>query len=50
MRTVHANEAIKISSGSQAEPIEDLVDIAHKTNQTAKILNFLPIDHDATIS
>ena len=49
MRTVHANEAIKIPSGRQAEPIKELVDIAHKTNQTAKILNFPPIDHDLSI-
>ena len=49
MRTVHANKAIKIPSGRQAEPIKELVDIAHKTNQTAKTLNFPPIDHDASI-
>ena len=50
MRTVHANEAIKVPSGRQAEPIKEFIDIAHKTNQTAKIMNFLPIDHDSAIS
>ena len=43
MRTVHANEAIKVPSGRQAEPIKELIDIAHKTNQTAKIMNFPPL-------
>ena len=50
MRTVHANQAIKVPSGRQAEPIKELVDIAHKTHQTAKILNFPPIDHESAIS
>ena len=50
LRTVHANEAIKVPSGMQAKPIKELVDIAHKTNQTAKIMNFPPIDHDSAIS
>ena len=50
MRTVHANQAIKVPSGRQAEPIKELIDIAHKTHQTAKILNFPPIDHESAIS
>ena len=50
MRTMHANEAIKVPSGRQAEPIKELIDIAHKTNQTAKIMNFPPVDHDSAIS
>ena len=50
MRTVHANQAIKVPSGRQAEPIKELIDIAHKTNQTAKIINFPPIDSDSAIS
>ena len=49
MRTVHANEAINVPSGRQAAPIKELIDIAHKTNQTAKIMNFPPIDHDSAI-
>lgn len=50
MRTAHANEAIKVPSGRQAEPIKELIDIAHNTNQTAKIMNFPPVDHDSAIS
>ena len=50
MRTVHANQEIKVPAGRQAEPIKELIDIAHKTNQTAKIMNFPPIDHDSAIS
>ena len=50
MRTVHANEAIKVPSGRQAEPIKELIDIAHNTNQTAKIMNFPPVDHNSAIS
>ena len=50
MRTMHANEAIKVPSGRQASPIKELINIAHKTNQTAKIMNFPPIDHDSAIS
>ena len=50
MRTVHANEATKVPSGRQATQIKQLVDIAHRTNQTVKIMNFPPIDHDAAIS
>ena len=50
MRTVHANEAIRVPTGRQAEPIKEFIDIAHKTNQTAKIMNFPPIDHDSAIS
>ena len=50
MRTVHANQAIKVPSGRQAEPIRELIDIAHTINQTAKIMNFPSIDHDSAIS
>ena len=50
MRTVHANEKITIPSGRQAEPIKRLIEIAKKTNQTAKVMNFPPIDHDSPIS
>ena len=50
MRTAHANEATKVPSGRQATQIKQLVDIAHRTNQTVKIMNFPPIDHDAAIS
>ena len=50
MRTVHANQEIKVPSGRQAEPIKELINVAHKTNQTAKIMNFPPIDHDSFMS
>ena len=50
MHTVHANQEIKVPSGRQAEPIKELINVAHKTNQTAKIMNFPPIDHDSAIS
>jgi len=50
MRTVHANEINTVSTGRQAQQIKRLVDIAHKTNQSSKIMNFTPIDHDSAIS
>ena len=50
MHTVHANQEIKVPSGRQAKPIKELINVAHKTNQTAKIVNFPPIDHDSAIS
>jgi len=50
MRTAYANETIKVPSGRQAKPIKELIDIAHKTDQTSKIMNFPPIDHDSAIS
>ena len=48
--TLPMRTAIKVPSGRQAEPIKEIIDIAHKTNQTAKIMNFLPIDQDSAIS
>ena len=50
MQTVHANDNIKVPSGRQAQQIKELADIARKTKQTSKIMNFPPIDHDAAIS
>ena len=50
MRTVHANESVQVPSGRQAEQIKEFVDIARKTNQTSKIMNFPPIDHDSAVS
>ena len=50
MRTVHANERIKVPSGRQAEQIKEFIDIAHQTGQTSKIMNFPPIDHESAIS
>ncbi len=50
MRTAHANEAIKVPLGRQAETIKESISIAHKTNQTSKIMNLPPFDHDSAIS
>jgi hypothetical protein len=50
MRTVHANETNKVPTGRQAKPIKELVDIAKKTGQAEKVMNFPPIDHDSAIS
>ena len=50
IRTVHANNKIKVPSGRQAEQIKEFIDIAHQTGQTSKIMNFPPIDHDSAIS
>ena len=47
--TAHANTRQKVPSGRQAEPIREFIDIAKKTNQTSKIMNFPPIDHDSPI-
>ena len=50
MRTVHANETNKVPTGRQAKQIKELADIARTTDQTEKIMNFPPIDHDSAIS
>ena len=50
IRTVHANDKIKVPSGRQAEQIKEFIDIARETDQTSKIMNFPPIDHDSAIS
>ena len=47
--TVHANTRQKVPSGRQAAPIREFIDLAKKTNQTSKIMNFPPIDHDSPI-
>ena len=49
MQTVHANKSMKVPPGRQAKPIKELIDIAHKTNQTSKIMSFSPIDYNYTI-
>ena len=49
MCTVHTNKAIKFPPGRQAEQTKELVDIAHKTSQTAIIMNFPPIDYNSSI-
>ncbi len=50
MQTVHANKTMKVPLGRQAKQIRELIDVAHKINQTSKIMNFSPIDHDFAIS
>ena len=50
IRTLHANDKIKVPSGRQAEQIKESIDIARETGQTSKIMNFPPIDHDSAIS
>ena len=47
--TAHANTRQKVPSGRQAAPIREFIDIAKQTNQTPKIMNFPPIDHDSPI-
>ena len=49
MRTVHANKMNTVPTGCQANNIKEFVDIGNKTNQSSKIMNFLPIDHDTPI-
>ena len=34
----------------QADQIQEFIDIARETDQTSKIMNFPPIDHDSAIS
>ena len=50
MRTVHANEKRSVPTGRQATPIKELIEVAQKTNQASKVMNFPPIDHDSAVS
>ena len=50
MCMVHDNLTVTVPSGQQAKQIKELYDIAHKTKQTSKIMNFPSIDRDDTIS
>ena len=50
MQTIHANETVTVPGGRQAKPIRDLIEVAEKTDQRSKILNFPSIDHDSPIS
>ena len=50
VQTVHANDKMKVPSGRQAGQIKEFIDIARETDQTSKIMNFPPIDHDSAIS
>ena len=50
IQTVHANNPIPVPTGQCAAPIKELIDIAQKTEQTSKIMDFPPIDHDSAVS
>lgn len=50
METVTQNEVRTIPTNDEAAPIKELVDVARKTNQLSKMMDFPPIDHDSPIS
>ena len=50
VHTLHANETGRVPSGRQGEPINELVQIAKQTDQTASVLKFPAIDHTTPIS
>lgn len=47
---MHSNNKSFIPSTVEAQPIKELIDIARETDQTQKVMQFPPIDHDAPIS
>ena len=50
VHTVHANETRKVPSGRQAEPINEFVEIAKETDQSASVLTFPAINHTTPMS
>ncbi len=46
---MHANENNTLPTGIDAEIMKTFVEIAKKTGQLSKIMNFPPIDHDSPI-
>ena len=50
VQTIHANETRRIPSGRQGQPIKELVEIANKTDQMSKVMNFPAIDHTSPVS
>ncbi len=46
---MHANENNTLPTGIDAEIMNTFVEIAKKTGQSSKIINFPPIDHDSPI-
>ena len=50
VHTVHANETRRVPSGRQAEPMNEFVEIAKRTDQTASVLAFPAIDHTTPTS
>ena len=47
---MHANEKPTVPKGVQTAPIRELIDVARKTKQMTKAMDFPPIDHDSAIS
>jgi len=47
---MHANEKPTVPTGIQTAPIRELIDVAKKTKQMAKVMDFPPIDHESAIS
>ena len=49
IRCMHANENNTLPTGIDAEIMKTFVEIAKKTGQSSKIMNFPQIDHDSPI-
>jgi hypothetical protein len=47
---MHANEKPTVPKGVQTAPIRELIDVAKRTKQMTKAMDFPPIDHDSAIS
>lgn len=50
VQTTHANETRRIPSGRHGQPIKELVEIANKTDQMSKFVNFPAIDYTSPVS
>ena len=50
MQTVHANSTKLLPCGKEAEPIDELVQIAKDTNQAENIMHFPPTDFSKPVS
>ncbi len=46
---MHANEKNNLPTDNDVEIMKKFVEIAKKTGQLSKIMNFPPIDHDSPI-
>ncbi len=46
---MHANKNNTLSTGIDAEIMKTFVEIAKKTGQSSKMMNFPPIGHDSPI-
>jgi hypothetical protein len=49
IRCMHPNENNSLPTGMDAEIMKSFVEIAKKTGQSSKIMEFPPIDHDSPI-